>query len=385
MAGNFSFSRFLGNRRGNFSVMAAVLLPTGLGLAGVAIDTSVMISAKASLQNAADAAALAASTALVSENASESEAKELAIKFIAGQMANHGSVEIAAKTPFDFADCTDIKVNQLASIGTAKNFTVEVNTCYQVNFTALSVLFGQSGTLVHVKSTTQASTESKNALSMYLVLDRSGSMSDYTDTVKNTYVCGRASRPRTCYHYYTKIEALQIAATNLMTQLSTSDPTTQYVRTGGVSYNAEMQPPSELAWGENATKSYIAALTSTGGTDSSHAFKTAYLALMDPMEAAEHKARNGKAGANYIVFMTDGDNNYTIADTQTRQWCDEARKARIEVYSVAFMAPERGQSLLNYCATSAAHYFATDDADQLNSAFRHIGEQATMAASRLTH
>jgi Mg-chelatase subunit ChlD len=88
--------------------------------------------------------------------------------------------------------------------------------------------------------------------------------------------------------------------------------------------------------------------------------------------------------SKYIVFMTDGDNNYTTADTTTKQWCDKARTAGIEVYSVAFMAPDRGKALLNYCATSSAHYFAAEDADDLNAAFEYIGDRATETATRLT-
>jgi Mg-chelatase subunit ChlD len=156
------------------------------------------------------------------------------------------------------------------------------------------------------------------------------------------------------------------------------------VRTGAVSYNSAMQTPTNLAWGETATKTYISKLTADGGTDSSIAFKTAYQALTAATENTAHMNVNGQAPSKYIVFMTDGDNNYTSADTETKKWCDLARTNGVEVYTVAFMAPDRGKALLSYCATTSAHYFAAENADDLNAAFDYIGERATETATRLT-
>ncbi|MFM2280641.1 MAG: hypothetical protein RLZZ444_2872, partial [Pseudomonadota bacterium] len=209
-------------------------------------------------------------------------------------------------------------------------------------------------------------------------------MAEYTNTVSGSYTCRYGRRTYTCYTYYDKITALRMAATNLMTQLASADPSNVLVRTAAVSYNSAMQSPIALAWGETHTKSYISALTATGGTDSTEAFKTAYNALSAASEGSAHAATNGQVPSKYIVFMTDGDNNYTSADTATKQWCDKARTAGIEVYSVAFMAPSRGQALLSYCATTSAHYFAAEDADDLNAAFEYIGERATQTATRLT-
>jgi hypothetical protein len=157
-----------------------------------------------------------------------------------------------------------------------------------------------------------------------------------------------------------------------------------FVRTASVSYNSAMQTPVNLAWGTNNTKTYISNLQADGGTDSGLAFKTAYNAVSASSEDTLHMNKNGQVPSKYIVFMTDGDNNYSSADTETKKWCDSARLAGIEVYSVAFMAPSRGQALLSYCATTTAHYFKAEDADDLNAAFQYIGERATATATRLT-
>jgi Flp pilus assembly protein TadG/uncharacterized protein YegL len=344
-----------------------------------------MIATKAALQNAADAASLAAASALASKGITNDQAVTLATNFITGQMANHMDNPAAEKVkPFNFSSCTHVNVNSRTTVGTAKKYNVTVQTCYEVKYSALSAFLGQSGGRVAVTSSTESSTESKNALSMYLVLDRSGSMAEYTDTVSGSYTCRYGRKSYTCYTYYDKITALRMAATSLMVKLGSADPDTTLVRTGSVSYNTDMQTANPLKWGEATTKTYISKLTADGGTDSGLAFKTAYQALVASTENTAHMNKNGQVPSKYIVFMTDGDNNYTTADTETKKWCDLARTDGIEVYSVAFMAPTRGKALLNYCATTSAHYFAAENADDLNAAFEYIGERATETATRLT-
>lgn len=383
---NFSHVRreFLKDRKGNLSIIAAIVLPVGLAAAGMAVDMSKMIASKAALQNAADAAALAAASSLANDEITTTQAETLATDFVKGQMANHMDAPDTGEETFDFGSCTDVDVEEQTSVGTAKKYTVKVSTCYDVKYSALSAFMGRTSGRVAVSSTTQSSTESKNALSMYLVLDRSGSMAEYTNTVSGSYQCRYGRRTTTCYTYYDKITALRIAATNLMDQLKAADPDKTFVRTASVSYNSGMQTPVNLAWSVDHSKTYISNLTANGGTDSGLAFKTAYNAVSASSEDTLHMQKNGQVPSKYIVFMTDGDNNYTSADTETKKWCDAARLAGIEVYSVAFMAPDRGQALLSYCATTSAHYFKAEDADDLNAAFQYIGERATATATRLT-
>lgn len=375
---------FLKDRKGNLSIIAAIILPVGLAAAGMAIDMSKMIASKAALQNAADAAALAAASALANDKITTTQAETLATDFVKGQMVNHIDAPETDEDPFDFSSCTNVDVQEQTSVGTSKKYTVKVSTCYEVKYSALAAFLGRSSGRVSVASTTQSSTESKNALSMYLVLDRSGSMQYYTNTVTGTYECRYGRKTTICNSYLDKISALRIAATNLMNQLATADPDKVLVRTAAVSYNSAMQTPVNLAWGVDHSKTYISKLTADGGTDSGLAFKTAYNAVSASSEDTLHQQKNGQVPSKYIVFMTDGDNNYTSADTETKKWCDAARQAGIEVYSVAFMAPDRGRALLSYCATTSAHFFAAEDADDLNAAFQYIGERATATATRLT-
>jgi len=147
-----------------------------------------------------------------------------------------------------------------------------------------------------------------------------------------------------------------------------------------------MQTPTTLDWGTAKTLAYVNKLTATDGTDSSDAMQTAYDKLIAATENTAHKNKNGQTSpGKFIVFMTDGDNNYTSADTDTKKTCDTAKANKVEIYTVALMAPSKGQKLLAYCATDTQHYYDAADAAELVAAFKEIGEKAASAMTRLTN
>jgi Flp pilus assembly protein TadG/uncharacterized protein YegL len=230
---------------------------------------------------------------------------------------------------------------------------------------------------------------SKNAFSMYLVLDRSGSMSENTNTSYTT-TCYSFPLLRlgayTCTKKYTKIEALKLAVSSLMGQLATADPEEKYVRTGAVSYNAKMQTPSPLAWGESAALSYVNLLTATSQTNSSTAMAEAYDSLTeDDAEDKAHEAKNGdKDPEKFIVLMTDGANTKSSYDDSTKATCDLARNNGVQVFTIAFMAPTQGQELLRYCASTSDDYFPAENTADLVAAFKLIGETSSKTIVRLT-
>jgi Flp pilus assembly protein TadG/uncharacterized protein YegL len=398
-----SCSALISDRGGNFALMAALIIPVLFAGGGVAMDMANMMMAKNQLQDAADTAALAASSALINEGMSIPNAKKLANDFlIAGISAQEGVV-------LDEAFSKNTKINiveQLATntVGNSKTYTVDISSSYNLPLNPLTRLLGKQTATISAASKSLSSSETKNALSMFLVLDRSGSMAENTATVNKdqptktyTYDCsyysGRRYISQTCTgtetNFITKIEALKTATENLTKYLKTADPTGSLVRTGAVSYNASMQKQTDLVWGTDSAVNYVKALTATGGTDSGNAVKTAYEKLMLKknnvlVEDDAHFVKNKQAPTKYIVFMTDGDNNNTSADTETKKWCDKAKEDNIQVFTVAFMAPTRGQTLLNSCATTSAHYFKAENAEQLNEAFKYIGEKASAMTVRLT-
>jgi hypothetical protein len=83
--------------------------------------------------------------------------------------------------------------------------------------------------------------------------------------------------------------------------------------------------------------------------------------------------------------MTDGDNNANSYDTATKKTCDSAKAASIEIYTVAFMAPTKGQALLRNCATDGSHYFQAESMADLLAAFKKIGAKAANQTTRLTN
>lgn len=390
--------RFNRDRRGNFAVLTALLIPVGLAAAELAMDATGLAVEKTKVQATVDAAAVAAGAALVNQGATIDEAKQLALNFIKGQL-NSDLQQIAdaqakggSANPygnFDVGGCTQVNITQQTGVGTTQIYDVTVSTCLEKKLTVLGAFYGDSLFTIRASSSTRSTTASQKALSMYLVLDRSGSMGDDTDTVTGTatytYYCGWG---KTCTGtkttYLTKIDALKQAAGKLMTQISTADPDQYYARLGAVSYNSAMDTPQALGWGTTAVSNYVNALVAGGGTDSSGAFKQAYQSLASSTENSLHMTRNGQVPDKFIVFMTDGENNYASADTATKQWCDSARAAGMQVYSIAFMAPAAGQALLSYCATDADHFFAANNADDMVAAFKYIGEKAISASTRVT-
>lgn len=392
----------LKDRGGNFGMMAAVAAPMLLAAGGVAIDMADMMTAKTRMQDEADAAALAAASALVSKDPPTlDKAKEIALSFLNAQSTGNAVDSLGTKTAVADPDATDPVSNQAtidivesANGATGKSYKVTVLNKQTLQFNAMTRLLGQKSIELETLSTAESATESKNALSMYLVLDRSGSMAWKTNTLNTTknscpnyteanwgkYPYLKATSP--CY--VTKIDALKTAVSDLFKQLNTADPNASYVRTAAVSYNAAQDKAGTLDWGTAATSTYVDALVATGGTASGNAFKTAYEKVTEATEDSNHKAKNGQVPTKYIVLMTDGENNNTSDDTMTLQWCDTARKNNVQVYTVAFMAPARGQQLLKSCATTEANYFEAEEAADLIAAFKAIGERASAVATRLT-
>lgn len=394
------FSRLWRDRAGNFGIATAVIIPMVAATAGVAIDYNRMVQVRSALQDSADSAVLSAANALAKNNSMSDEAAlDLARKFMKAQFfnvvpgaANDSSDEAGKEDPLSGA----VGNVERTSSSSGKTFEVTLSTSYTMPTNGMTALLGWKEATVGVTATAQANTESKNALSMYLVLDRSGSMGWDTSTVNAAqptkpvyYSCGTKKKPKTCSYdvpnYVIKIDALKLAVANLTTQLTTADPENKYVRTAAVSYEAQMHTPVAFNWGTAHTLTYVQALIADGGTDSSDAMARAYTDIMKSSEVTAHKNKNGQVPSKFIVFMTDGDNNYDSADTKTKATCDNAKKDGVEIFTVAFMAPSKGQALLKYCATSISHYYDAQDAAELVAAFKEIGDKAVEASTRLTN
>jgi len=369
----------------------------------VAIDLTNIVLTRANLQDAADSAALAASSALSNDKKTVAEAKAIALEFYKTQMVNN---QINAT---DAAAGFSIDIQETALVGTAKSFKITTSGDYTVQLNALTRLLGQTSSKVSAKSLAESATGAKSAISMFLVLDRSGSMSFKTDDIaSNILPCQNwtddnwgKNPPAVTPCYIRKVAALKTAVAGLTNTLSKADPDLKYVRTGAISYNGKTQTESSLAWGTLGALAYVNAFPdpTSGGTDSHTAFATAVQKLLLVTSGKDnendlHQKKNGLTPTKYIVFMTDGENTSydTVAspsganraDTETLASCKAAKDAGIRVYTVAFMAPTRGQTLLSACATTTANYYAANDRQGLIKAFDDIGKEAAAVVSRLT-
>lgn len=393
------FKKLLYNRSGNFGVLTALSIPVLAVAGGLAIDVANMSLTHDQLQQSADSAALATATALVDGTVTTTTAKDFGNNFVLGQMSSYLAGDTSATNSLKTG--TNTAVTKTTDSSGNSGYTVVVNASYSMSVNSMTRLTGQSSMNISASSTStsgKTSETQKNALSMYFVLDRSGSMDDSTDTVnaQRPTICLETKRNGTCAasktNYYTKMESLKIATSNLAAQLNSADPNMIYVRTGADSYNSDAQTATALAWGTSGVTKYVNNLTSDGSTNSAPAFTAAVEALTrlsttagQTYEQLQHKTKSGVINPTmYIVFMTDGDNNVANADTKTREQCDKARDNGIHVYTIAFMAPSNGQALLKYCATSPSDYFTPQSAADLFKAFTTIATETSKQMTLLT-
>ena len=349
------FSNFLKDKRGNIAILAAfALLPIMISV-GAAIDYSRGARVKSKIAQSTDVALLSAAASVMKEGMITSGGKlsKAQEQKISAQLydvfgkffhANMGELsdEIKYKITYD-SNTQDVKVDIDLLYKTAFGGFLTPNIDISVVAKA------------NMKSTNQG------ALSMYLVLDKSGSMG-----------------------WQNRMNILKVAIADMAIQFEETDPKHEYVRLGAIAYDSDEKQPTKLEWGAAAANLYVQSLQPGGGTNSSSAMSTAYQDVVHNREDEAHADKNKLVPKKYIVLLTDGSNNKSEYDTQTLKICDEAKNAAVEVYAVAFQAPASGQQLLKKCASSAQHYFNATNANDLINAFRYIGSAASKGL-KLTH
>ncbi|MDE1157718.1 MAG: pilus assembly protein TadG-related protein [Neorhizobium sp.] len=402
-----AFARLVSDRGGNFAIMTAIALPVLLGIGGVAVDLSNAMQMKSDLQGIADAAALAAASSMAQNGTSATDAQTLAKNYLTAQLLSNTNVtdlttaqQQAQKDAVQKA--TIVLASTSSTSSSSKGYEVKLNTSYTFNLNPITRLLGSSTMTLNIASTASAASQSSTGISMYLALDRSGSMSFVTSD-KNPLKSScdnftSDSWPNSAFSkpcYIRKIEALQTAATSMFTSLNNADPKGTMVRVGAASYTDVTQTPSPISWGTTNAASYINALPykPTGGTDATGAMTLAYNALRtaNTTEASAQTAKGNTSFNRFIVLMTDGEmTGYSASwnsslDKTVRGQCDTAKADGIKIFTIAFMAPDRGKSLLSYCASSSDYYYEPDDMSDLVAAFGDIASKAAKTAVRLTN
>ena len=426
------FARLMKDRAGNFGIMTAIAIPVLMGAAGVAIDLTRVLEEKAHLQSAADAATLAAASAMSEEGTmSETDAEKLMMDFYVAQAAqtiNTSDMTEEEKAAAREALRQNAEAAATATIATntAASYDIRLKASYDVPMSGLTALLGFDKMTISVESQSASGREG-NALSMYLALDESGSMAWDTTTVnpasptktvtKNvygTYVCGtnKWGNPKYCegWHtvtttetnYITKMESLKTAAAVMFGELDKADPNMELIRVGADSYDDRTKPEQSIQWGTSYVKTYVNNMPAVpdGGTDASGAMANAFAALK-AANGAEKTAHTGKGNTSFerfIVLMTDGEMtgnsgtwNSTI-DVKVRALCDQAKADKdqagnaIKIYTIAFMAPTKGKELLEYCSSGKEdYYYEPNSMTQLVQSFGEIARKAAKTGTRLTN
>lgn len=368
---------------GNFAMMAALVVPVLFMAGSLALDTTNGMSMKIRLQNAVDSAALATATRLYQEeDLSLEDAKAFAAKFLEGQVQE------------DFPAYSNMTVAPTVTITPeTKNgrtiWHIAISMSGTQALTPMARVLGQDSLTVDVVGKSVSAGETQGSISMALVLDKSGSMgwdlplgSGTGDVVDpDDILVGPDGLPLASAD---KMTILKIAVNALVAQFETADPERKYIRLGASSYDYQLQGTQDLRWKPSKTGDFVNSLSAGGGTDSTDAFGWAYAKLMKQSENTKHENKSGQMPKKFIVFMTDGSNNYSSADSSTKKLCNDAKADDIVIYSVAFAAPDAGKALLSYCASTSEHYYDATSSAQLIQAFKNIGQEASTVVSRLT-
>ncbi|MGF9567386.1 TadE/TadG family type IV pilus assembly protein [Neorhizobium sp. JUb45] len=381
-------------RDGNFSVMTALIMPVLLGVAGMAIDATSMVLSKAQLQDATDAAALAVSSRLADKKIDGTTGSDYGKNFVAGRFS--GTADAATVTAIKAA--TTVSITTTAQGSSGKSFTVAVNSRLPVPLNPLTrLIFGQQVN-VAAASKTVSGYGGPQGLSMEVLLDTSGSMVQPTTTqrTKCTLQILNICLSYTTF-YLTKMDAVKEAATAMFDGLDKVDPTPKFIRTGVITYANGMVGQSAMAWGTTKSRSQVNAIaTPVGGTDATNSLDTATSNIKvntgkTDTESVEQRKNGNDPVDRAIVLMTDGEMTGNSAlwdstiDNNVRLKCAAAKTAGIKIYTVAFMAPSKGQDLLKYCATTEANYYESNSVDALVAAFADIAAKVTAQPSRLTN
>jgi len=231
--------------------------------------------------------------------------------------------------------------------------TTKVSVKYSKWFPAL---FNKPYTVLKASNVVKLKLKVEGALSIYMVLDKSGSMG---------------------WGHPIKMTTLKTAVDKMVTNLAAADTESKYIRMGAVSYASFNGGTQPLSWNISATNTFVQSMQAWGGTNSSGAVKQAYDRLKGQSEIDVHMQKNQLTPKRVMLFLTDGSNNRSSYDIETIRYCDAAKADGIEIYTIAFQAPLPGQRLLQNCANDSSYYYDAQNADDLIEAFEKIGKSVS--------
>lgn len=389
LGGSSAALRLMRDRSGNFGILTAIALPILIAAAGAAVDLANAMQSRNQMNSIADAASLAAAQALTDKTVTIAQATQIATDYANAQITALGLSANSFKI--------SVVITPTVTSSLAIQNTVAVKLYGKMD-TSLMRAVGINSMDIASASTSTSSTGQQNSLSMYLVLDRSGSMQASVTGTKNTayskctyyYMNAAQTAMYSVSNYspcmYQRIEVLQNAVSSLLQTLEKTDPTHTLVRTGADAYSSSAYTQQKLDWGESGVSTYVAAMSPGGGTSSTDAFKAGVDAMVDPMENTYHLNKNGLVPKKFMILMTDGENNYSSDNTATITQCKRAKDANITVYTVGFLlSSATAKSFLLSCASNASTYYDATDGASLSAAFANIAQQTSGSLPLVTN
>lgn len=301
-------------------MMYSIILPALLGLTALASDGIRLMSAQSKLSGVVDNAALAG--AFAAENQRQNRVK-ITREFLAANADEVLPAQINPNYKLKFDD-------------NAQELFLEVTADIDLFFGGL---FGMDETPVRASSVTSYATSEIDPVTLAFALDVSGSMDWASSTGEK------------------KIEVLKDATALLFDAVEEGskrpDLLKEAIRTGMSAYNTEVVSVENMSWGWHHLENSVDNLIADGGTNSSPALLNSYNQILEDRDfrKANDPDFDQSTLNEYVLFMTDGDNNQPEWDAASAQVCWDMRQDGIEIYSVAFTAPEKGQLLLWNCAS----------------------------------
>lgn len=317
---------YFNNTSGNFAILAALFTGALVLIGGAAIETSRMISIRAEIQDMADAAALAGA-------------------YVAKNKLGNREAHVRESILLNQSDLNDLDPSGNAIIS-FDDETEEVSVEIPVKFTSFfGGVLGNKFLNARASSVVSFKTEKIDPVTIAFALDVSGSMG------WGTIGEGAAATGTS------KIDLLKQSTRILFNELEAGSPNPDLlvdsIRTGMSAYNTILVDDQAMNWGWMHLEGAVDALFANGGTNSTPALDNAYIQIKDDrIFRKNHDSKfNPSTHREYVIFMTDGDNNEVIADEETAQTCQAMRNDGIELFSIAFTAPEKGEVLLLDCAS----------------------------------
>jgi|GEM_PF-1132538 len=297
----------------SFSIFSTILI---LAIA-VSVEWGRMSAMQAQLQNLADGAALAGAVATQNET---KDRKKIVKAFVEVNGGTYLSELI--DNPKIVFDDDNGKVH------------VDLNASFNTFFIPF---FGKKA--IDIASTSSASyaIDEFHPVSIAFALDVSGSMGSPTTDGQ------------------IKIDVLKDSITGLFDTIETSSQDAKglkdVIRTGMSAYNTAMVSEYPMSEGWLNLEFSVDDLIANGGTNSVPALQNSYDQLQGDRIYRTAKGQDISKLREYVIFMTDGDNNQPEWDDESIQICKDMRAENIEVFSIAFNAPSNGQLMLIDCAS----------------------------------